>query len=278
MLLSAFIHDSSLAVQRLYPEREAREIVLRLCEDILGVSRVEHILNPEAQISDERAPKLQDALSRVLRAEPLQYVLGYAEFCGRRFKVAPGVLIPRPETELLVERARPYASAGSRVLDLCTGSGCIAWSIALDCPGTEVVAVDVSASALEQAASQFEGASPSFVKADILEPLPLEGQFDLLLSNPPYIMESEKSQMRPNVLEYEPELALFVPDGDPLLFYRAIAQRAAELLRAGGTALAEINESLAPQTLRLFEDAGMRNCSILEDFAAKPRFIFFQKP
>lgn len=190
------------------------------------------------------------------------------------------VLIPRPETEQLVSEAVSILLSWERpcrVLDLCTGSGCIAWSVFLEVPGTEVVAVDISDAALDVARSQFDGPSPRFVKADVLSgPEGFdEGLFDLVLCNPPYVMESEKSAMRANVLNYEPGLALFVPDADPLVFYRAVAQWARRFLRHGGTGLVEINESLGPQTEAVFKDAGYKETQIVRDFFSKYRFVKF---
>ena len=265
-------------MSKLYPEREAREIVSRLCEDLLGVGRVEHILNPEKEIDGNLLPALEEAMSRVLNSEPLQYVLGYADFCGRSFKVNPSVLIPRPETEELVRTLMPYVGDGSSVLDLCTGSGCIAWTVALDSPSSWVTGVDISPEALKTAETQFDCQGPAFFQGDVLKPLDLPGQsFDILVSNPPYITEGEKSSMRSNVLEYEPGIALFVPDDNPLLFYRAIAERAGELLKSSGRGFLEINESLGEQTLEVFQGAGMINCTLSKDFAGKQRYLSFQK-
>lgn len=278
MKLSDFIQKNSRALQALYPEREAREIVLRLCEDLLGVSRVCHILKPDTEIAPELLPSLQSAMHRLLEYEPLQYVLGYTEFAGRTFKLDSSVLIPRPETEELVRLALDRVFPGCRVLDLCTGSGCIAWSIFLECPTAIVTAVDISSDALEVAKSQFDGAGPEFLAGDVLGPLPLEAGYDLLLSNPPYVRESEKPFMRRNVLDYEPGIALFVKDDDPLVFYRALAARTQELLKPGGSGLVEINESLPDETAAAFESAGLSDCRILQDFAGKPRILSFQKP
>lgn len=278
MLLSRFVRDMEVELQTLYPEREAREITLRLCEDFLGVSRFAHILDPQQTIPADRLAGLEDCAARLLKAEPLQYVTGCAHFYGRRFKVSPAVLIPRPETEELVRLGLEALPAGGRVLDLCTGSGCIAWTVKLECPHSEVVAVDISSEALETAEGQFEGPAPRFIKADVREPLPLEGEFDLLLSNPPYVLESEKASMRPNVLEYEPGLALFVPDSDPLLFYRALADRSIELLRPSGEAFMEINENFALPLVELFESRGFIEVGIVRDFAGKQRILHIRKP
>lgn len=264
-------------MQSLYPQREAREMTLRLCEDFLGVNRFAHILDPGFQIPSDRLAGLEDCAARLLKAEPLQYVVGFADFYGRRFKVSPSVLIPRPETEELVRHCLGAIPREGRVADLCTGSGCIAWTVIKERPDTEVYAVDISSDALELAASQFDGPSPRFVKGDVREKLPLEGVFDILLSNPPYILESEKEAMRANVLEYEPELALFVPDEDPLLFYRALFYRCTELLRAGGEAFFEINENFGPQTEDIFRTEEFEEIETLRDFAGKPRIIHIRK-
>ena len=253
-----------------------------LCEERLGVKSYTHIVEPGLEIPAERLPELEGELRRLAAGEPIQYVLGYADFCGRRFRVSPAVLIPRPETELLVgeavsellSRQRPC-----RALDLCTGSGCIAWSLALEVRGTEVVAADISDDALEVARSQFGEAGPLFVKADVLDTeQPFgHGEFDLLVCNPPYVMESERARMRPNVLEHEPGLALFVSDSDPLKFYRAAARWAQRFLCADGVGIVEINEALGPETEAVFRGAGFEITQIIRDFASKSRFVKFSR-
>ena len=340
MLLADFIRSGSARLESLYPSPEARGLVLMLCEEKLGVARYTHIIEPQTPIPPERERELAHDLNRLCGGEPIQYVLGVAEFCGHRFAVGPGVLIPRPETELLVAEAvrtlrdmdldRP-----PRVLDLCTGSGCIAWSVAKEIRDAQVVGVDLSATALRFAQSQFPthcggispeppaasspfptlhsqspgagrsadadiaslhhhpthpsfadtpssfagltGGSPVFLQADVLDTEQAfeGGPFDVIVSNPPYVLERERAQMRPNVLEHEPALALFVPDDDPLRFYRAIARWAQRFLRPGGVGLVEINETLGPETAALLRDAGFKNSQILRDFAQKDRFIRF---
>ncbi len=282
MLLSDFIRRGTLLLESLYPSPEARGLVLMLCGERLGVRSYTHIIEPQYEVPAAGLPELEEALRRLSEGEPIQYVLGYADFCGRRFRVGPAVLIPRPETELLVAEAVSQLLSRERpcrVLDLCTGSGCIAWSLALEVPGTEVVAVDISGDALAVARAQFEGPSPLFVQADVLDAEQAfgHGEFDLLVCNPPYIMESEKPLMRRNVLEHEPELALFVPDGDPLLFYRAAARWAQRFLRPDGVGIVEINESLGPGTEAVFRDAGFAKTDIIPDFASKSRFVRFSR-
>lgn len=285
MLLSQFIRESTSALGALYGPREAAGIVSRLCGELLGVSSYAHIVEPGLEVSAEALPLLQRAMERLCVGEPLQYVTGVQEFCGRRFKVRPGVLIPRPETEELVATAAERLRGGGRVLDLCTGSGCIAWSLALDCPEAKVTGVDISDEALAVAREQFsaEGASAeerlTFVKQDVLQvPESFEGApFDVITANPPYIRESEKALMHTNVLEFEPSLALFVPDSDPLVFYRAIALWAVRFLAPGGFGIVEINEALGAECAALFENAGLANVKIQRDFRQKERFVSFLK-
>lgn len=284
MLLADFIRKSSAALERLYPSPEARGLVSLLCRERLGVTSYTHIVEPQFEIPAASLPVLAYDMERLSEGEPIQYVLGYAEFFGRKFKVNPAVLIPRPETELLVEEAvRMLRAVGPkpRVLDLCTGSGCIAWSVAFGAPGAEVTAVDISPEALGLAETQFsvlpaEVTAPVFVCSDVLATCPeIDGTFDLLVSNPPYVMEKEKSLMRRNVLGYEPGLALFVPDDDPLLFYRAMATAATRLLAPTGVGIVEINEALGPETEEIFRSAGYSETEIIRDFFAKDRFVKF---
>lgn len=255
-------------------------MVLMLCESRLGVKSYTHIVEPSFEIPSGIQTLLDEDIRRLLDGEPLQYVLGCAGFCGRTFKVSPGVLIPRPETELLVLEAEKAMGEGAAdVLDLCTGSGCIAWSLFLDRPGSRVVAVDVSVEALDVARGQFAGESPVFVRADILDTEQEFdcGMFDILVSNPPYVMEKEKSRMRRNVLDFEPGLAIFVPDDDPLLFYRAIAGWGRRFLKDGGTGLVEINEQLGRETAGVFASAGYKDLEIIPDLYGKSRIVRFRK-
>ena len=300
MLLAEFVKAGTKALESLYPQKEARSIVLMLCEEVLGTENYTHIVEPEFKIDDKKLPELEAAMERLKKMEPVQYVLGHTEFYGRTFKVDPAVLIPRPETELICRDAiklgmrvfrmrSPYGKNAEpvRILDLCTGSGCIAWTMALSIPGSRVTAVDISDAALEVAAGQDfaselkskETFKPEFIKADVLDSeQEIElGPFDMVLSNPPYIMESEKEDMRRNVLEYEPESALFVPDDDPLLFYRAIARWSQRFMSPDGVGLSEVNESLARQTETVFKAAGYAHTEIVRDLSDKNRYIVYHK-
>lgn len=274
MQLAAFRKHAVQALEPLYEGREAGSIVDMLLSESLGLASYAYITAPEREIPTDA---LEDDLRRLIAGEPVQYVLGFAEFYSRRFKVSPAVLIPRPETEELVEaviRARG-SEAGLRVLDLCTGSGCMAWTLALELPEAEVTAVDISAHALDVARGQFDG-RVDFVQADVLaDTLPLEGPFDIIVSNPPYVLNEEKVDMRRNVLDYEPDIALFAPDSDPLAFYRAIARHADRLLAPGGLAVLEINPLLSVQTAALYD--GFSSVNILKDISGRARFVTFRR-
>ena len=283
MLLADFIRDGIARLEPLYPSPEARGLVLMLCEERLGVRNYTHIIEPQTPVPADREAELMQDLERLCQGEPIQYVLGVTEFCDRRFAVGPGVLVPRPETELLVAEGvrvlQEMELSAPQVLDLCTGSGCIAWSIALDVRDAQVIGIDLSEAALRYARNQFPGVSggPQFLQTDVLDTeqdFPY-GPFDLIVSNPPYVRESERAQMRRNVLDYEPGMALFVPDDDPLRFYRAVARWAQRFLRPGGVGLVEINEALGPETAAVFAAAGFRNIQIHRDFFEKSRFIRF---
>lgn len=291
MFLRALINEARQTVSGFYPEGEASEMVFALFEHLLGTRRHTHIVEPSYDVPAESVKLVEAALERLAAGEPLQYVIGSACFYGRDFKVSPSVLIPRPETEILCRTAIGSISGHKdvRVLDLCTGSGCIAWTMALECPGAEVVAVDISDDALHVASSQdfveemkrTGAVAPTFLKADVLADVPsgdiFERRFDMILSNPPYVMNKEKSLMRANVLEHEPHLALFVSDDDPLVFYRAVARWASALLSPDGTGLVEINEALGPETAQVYLDAGFRSTEVLQDFSGRDRFVSFRR-
>lgn len=280
MLLSEFIRNSAASLEGLYPSGEAAGIVSMLLEDRLGVQRYTHILEPSREIPSEALPGLQADMERLRAAEPIQYVIGKAEFHSHTFKVGQGVLIPRPETEQLVDLAAAALRPGMSVLDLCTGSGCIAWSLALENPEVQVCGVDISPEALAFSRSQGEAPNIRWIQQDILLPGALEAlePVDVIVSNPPYIKASEKSLMRANVLDYEPDLALFVNDDDPILFYRAVADLATRLLKSGGRGFVEINEELGEQTAAEFRNRGFEKIEIIQDFFKKERFVSFQKP
>ena len=277
MQLKELIKKGVETISTLYPEAEAKEMVYAFLEHHIGTKRHTHIVEPGYEVSEEDASAAAGAFERMAKGEPMQYVIGKADFYGRQFRVTPDVLIPRPETELLCRRVLDRRTAGlknPKVLDLCTGSGCIAWTLALEMPGAEVTAVDISDGALEVASfqdfaeeiSRIGAIAPTFVKADVLAgPSALKHKFDVVVSNPPYVMDKEKQLMRTNVLDHEPHLALFVPDDDPLKFYKAIARHSARLLSADGMGIVEINEALGPETAALFTAAGFADVRIEND-------------
>ncbi len=280
MLLKDFIKTACSRLENIYPPEEGRAIISILCKEKLGFESYTHIIEPQTLIPEEKLANLLEDTARLSAGEPIQYLLGEAWFCGRKFKVNRNVLIPRPETEELVSLAlRNLEKRGpkAKALDLCTGSGCIAWSLALQQYPTW--ALDVSDKALELSETQFESPfAPAFLKADLLsdsipETLLTQAPFDLIVSNPPYILDSEKSAMRANVLDYEPALALFVPDADPLLFYRAIGRWSRRLLAENGALIVEINENLGEETASLLSEELGRRAVVVKDFAGKDRFV-----
>ena len=289
MLLKDFIKDGIAALSGLYPKEEARSMVMFYCADVFGFPSYQHITEPKTEVPADLLEQAQDDMRRLAASEPLQYVLGYTEFCGRTFKVDHRALIPRVETELLCMKAEEMAPKkdGLKILDLCTGSGCIAWTLAMDLPGAEVTATDLSEEALELASEQFKRLSkkvvrPRFVKADLLDidgtiKAAAEPSFDVITANPPYVMNSEKVEMRPNVLGWEPHMAIFAPDRDPLAFHKAIAIIALKLLAPGGCAVVELNTELAEETATVFKNAGFPSVEIIRDFFDRPRFVSFRK-
>ena len=250
---------------------EKKAYVYWLLEHFLKLSKSTVLADAVMDIDEHL---FDTAIHRLNRQEPIQYVLSEAWFFGRRFTVNSGVLIPRPETELLVEAALPGIKEGGLILDIGTGSGCLAITLALECPGSKVLATDISDQAIAVATANAAslGATVKFIRHDMLhEPLPFR-ELDLVVSNPPYVMEKEKPHLKENVKHYEPSLALFVPDDDPLQFHRSIAQQGLIALKSGGQLITEINESLSRETEDLFRACGYIDVRTLRDLQDKPRF------
>ena len=312
MKLTDLIKIGKETVSALYPEREAGEMVFAYLAETLGIQRYTPVVEPEYDVAPEEARAILKDFDRLAAGEPLQYIIGKAWFYGRRFHVSPDVLIPRPETELLCKTAieqvcRNVPQAADihvsknqslKILDLCTGSGCIAWTLALEMPGAEVTAVDISDATLKVASTQdfseeiarTGSTVPKFLKADVLadpeSSVELSqvvlsdeesGKFDIIVSNPPYVMDKEKALMRTNVLDHEPHLALFVSDDDPLVFYRAVARWALKLLKVGGYGVVEINEALGEQTAEVFRIAGFSGVRVIKDLSDRDRFVEFTR-
>ena len=318
MTLRNFIDHVMEQLAPLYPPQECKAMAVRMLKELLaGYKGYEHMVEPATELDTfQIAPEgtaegsqpsqhpgaekyLLSCVERLATGEPLQYVMGFEWFCGHKFNVAPGVLIPRPETEELVCKAIEFAQAALqtksasplRILDICTGSGCIAWSLAAALPQSEVYACDISQQALKIASTQQiqcadnTPAKVKFLECDILSQQAQqkiaqecgEGEFNLIISNPPYVCECEKSQMRENVLAHEPSIALFVPDNDPLKFYRAIAQLSGRILSPGGALMFEINERFGAETAKMMRQMGYTNCQVLQDLFGKDRMVVGNK-
>lgn len=262
------------------PEPEVGSTEIWLLESIAGLSRLELITNPAIDWSEAREARLSAVLRRLAQQEPLQYILEEAWFYGRRFKVAPGVLIPRPETEELVYWALEVLTPGAQVLDVGTGSGCIPITLQLEEPSLQVTSLDVSLDALQIAGTNANTlqATVAFMHADILTTNQSFAKLDLIISNPPYVRELERKEMQANVLEFEPDLALFVPNEDPLQFYRAIAKQGLHWLKPGGSILFEINEALGNETAELLSALGYEHPELRQDLQGKDRMLKGQIP
>ena len=251
-----------------------------IATELLGVSQMAFYLKDDIPLTAEQETLLQNAVERLQKQEPIQYILGYSDFCGLRFKVTPATLIPRPETSELVEWIASEAAGRESILDIGTGSGCIAVSLAHKMPQSKVTAWDISNDALAVAAenSKANGQAVTFEQVDILAYQPTGKQFDIIVSNPPYIKENEKAVMHSNVLDWEPHTALFVPDSDPLLFYRAIAEKGLALLKPGGSLYFEINRAHGKDTVDMLAALGYTSIELRKDFAENDRMIRTVKP
>lgn len=262
-----------------YGTAEGYALYRLVMEECFGLTHTDILLGKDNQISEENQARLLEITGRLLKNEPVQYVLGYADFCGHRFAVRPGVLIPRPETELLVQKALElgYGMEGvtePEALDIGTGSGCIAVSMAL--AGCRVTAMDISEEALGIAMQNATAlnAEVVFVHENILQPSRTAQQWHVIVSNPPYICLHEAEAMERNVLDYEPHNALFVPDTDPLIFYRAIASYAMSHLSAGGWLCLEINQAYPDEMEKLLSSFGFKDVTIQKDQYGKDRIAY----
>ena len=254
--------------------QEVQAMIRVICEDVFHYDQVDVALRQESELPDFAPQRIADIIARLRRNEPLQYIVGHALFHGHQFKVTPAVLIPRPETEQLVDLIIDENPASDlRVLDMGTGSGCIAVSLARALKFAQVDALDVSCDALEVARENAAALKTKvrFFESDMLSPQP-PGRYDIIVSNPPYICWNEREAMESNVKDYEPGQALFVPDNDPLLFYKAIVPYAAQSLERGGRLYLEINQRFGNEMKRLLEDNGFDEVRIIEDSFGKTRF------
>lgn len=271
-----------------YEDGEARAIARILIEELFGLSYTDIVCGATDQLSADDTLRLDTAVRRIEQGEPLQHVLGYADFCGNHFGVNASVLIPRPETEWLVDEGERLIngaynaapSAPKRILDIGTGSGCIAISLKLRLGEAYVEAWDISEEALRTAESNAKAlkAEVAFCKRDALRAEESVAPWDLIVSNPPYICDSERADMDDNVLLHEPHTALFVPDDDPLRFYRAIARYALRSLSNGGSLLFECNTRYAEATGKMMREMGFEDVTVNDDCFRLPRFVKGSSP
>jgi release factor glutamine methyltransferase len=276
MVSAAQLHEQSQQqLQPLYSEGEARALSQALLQHFGKMPRTRLYAFPETEIPAEAVQNIHAAVAGLLAHQPLQYLLGETSFCGFPIEVSPAILIPRPETEELVEWAAGAIGRDTAVIDLCTGSGCIAVALKKIIPSAEVYACDLSPEALEMAQRNAarNGVSIRFFRCDVLSAIEFDRKVDCIISNPPYVRHSEKAAMNPNVLRYEPHQALFVADSDPLVFYRAIARFAQQHLRKDGMVFVEINEALGEETKALFSSAGFTSIELRNDINGKNRMI-----
>jgi release factor glutamine methyltransferase len=282
------------ALAATFPQREAEQLMRILLEDLFDINLKRQLMEPNLRIDEWQYHQLDEAVKRLLAGEPVQYVTGMARFCDLLIKVSPAVLIPRPETEELVQKICTsllcHSNVGTcgglesigggttpiRIWDIGTGSGCIAIALANHFVNAEVIAFDVSEAALQIAKENAESnsAKVTFVQDDVLHPTSefFSQPVDLVVSNPPYVCDSERAAMERNVLDWEPENALFVPDEDPLRFYRQILHLAKKQLTPDGQIWFEINEAKGEEMLQLCHAMGFAEAEILTDFAGKLRF------
>ena len=277
-----------------YDDSEARAIARILIEELFGLSYADIVCGATEQLSADDTLRLDTAVRRIEQGEPLQHVLGYADFCGNRFCVNDSVLIPRPETEWLVDESAKLMKgciasdetqhkaphSPKRILDIGTGSGCIAISLKLRLGDAYVEAWDISEEALRTAQDNADAlkAEVVFRKRDALRADNTAAPWDLIVSNPPYICDSERSAMDDNVLLHEPHTALFVPDDDPLRFYHAIARYALLTLNIGGSLLFECNTRYAEATGAMLSDMGFEEVTVSDDCFNLPRFVRGSSP
>lgn len=267
-------------LQPYYTAEEVSALSRIVCCDLFGQAPTDYYLGKDIVLSSKKEQELEDILQRLSRFEPLQYIEGRTLFLGREFWVAPGVLIPRPETEELVELMLKEIPADARILDVGTGSGCIAISLAKELPDALVTAWDVSPEALSVARANARKlqANVRFVECDVLACQVDEvGLYDVIVSNPPYVTEAEKADMEPNVLQWEPSLALFVPDDDPLRFYRRIAVLGRDMLADGGRLYFEINRAYGREMVEMLRAMGYVGVRVEKDLSQNDRFVIAEK-
>jgi release factor glutamine methyltransferase len=268
-------------LRTLYSIQEIESIFALIVRQVLNYSKIEIHQKRDDKIRGSEEKKMLVLLDRLSIGEPVQYVLGETEFYGLVLKTDRRALIPRPETEYLVDLVFEDLPKNKplKIIDLCTGNGCIAIALAKNLPLVKVTAMDISTSSIELARinASDNHVHIDFFVDDILNPLSSYEKYDYIISNPPYVCESEKKFMHKNIIDYEPPVALFVSDPDPLIFFRAIAEFGVKYLNAGGTLFVEINENLGKETANLFNNPHYKDVFILKDINNKDRFVKARK-
>ena len=283
MLIKSYKNYFFEALSILYDEKEIESFFYIIAEYLHQKKRIDIALSPNFIIDDVTLQKWENILNDLKNQKPIQYIIGETHFYGLPFLVNSNTLIPRPETEELVDLIIKecsniqFASSKIKILDIGTGSGCIAISLAKNLPNAQVFALDVSQKAIEVAQKNAEknAVEVNFILADILEIEDIENTttFDIIVSNPPYVRMVEKAEIKPNVLDYEPHLALFVEDNDALLFYRKIAQLAQKSLTKNGKLFFEINQYLGKETVELLKEKGFKEIVLKKDIYGNDRMI-----
>ncbi len=264
-------------LNELYPVNEINSFIFLIFEKLMDISRTQLLLSKNQEINDKTFHEIKHIINDLKAYKPIQYILGETEFYNLKFNVFPEVLIPRPETEELVEWIiKDHINTPLKILDIGTGSGCIAISLAKNLSRSTVYACDISTCALKatETNSKLNNTTIRLLNVDILNPAgELHEKFDVIVSNPPYVTESEKILMHKNVLDYEPELALFVGDDDPLVFYRSILDFGLNHLNTNGKIYFEINESFGQETISLMKKKGYKEITLLKDINGKDRMV-----
>ena len=271
------------AINGQYPDTEASAIAKAILTDVFQLSTTDLYASKDMNFSTNQAEKLEVIITRLRANEPLQYILGNCYFCGLDFHVEPGVLIPRPETVELVEwiiSDRKDNDSLIRILDIGTGSGCISISLAKNLPQSEVHAWDISEDAIRIASDNANrlDANVRFRQTDALGQVPTDTMMNVIVSNPPYITEAERTGMDANVTDWEPDTALFVPDNTPLLFYERIADIGKQILTPDGTLYFEINQRFGTETVGMLRQKGYRNVELRKDLSGNNRMIKAERP
>jgi release factor glutamine methyltransferase len=274
------VRFAHLELDSVYTNQEVGVMIHALLEEFCGLSKIKVLTEPDLTVSESELLKIHFAIKDLKRHKPLQYILGKTDFFDLNILLSHNVLIPRPETEELVSRIieENKGKKDLRIADLGCGSGCIAIALAKHLKSSKVFAFDISDEALKQTEinAQHNEVAIEIIKADMGKELPLNEQFDIIVSNPPYVRESEKIQMRANVIDYEPHLALFVTDENPLIFYQNIASIASKSLKNNGKIYLEINESLSVETELIFKNLNYET-EVIEDLFGKCRMVFARK-